>query len=236
MTRAILRVAWATSSDLADIPDSSLQSQELERAGRYTSDLRRQEYIASRALLRALLADHTGQPPGAFQVIADERGKPICMDGPAVSISHSDDIVACAVCDAGDIGIDIELSRRPRNVAGIAQRYFCPEEAEWLATQPADRFYMLWVLKEAWLKATGDGIAGGLDKLRCIVTPPRIEALEGSAPFAALQLYKLCGGLLGIAAVDEPPDAIEVRRWLPAQAAFATDEERQPLASSVPAE
>ena len=235
MTRATLRVAWATIADLASIPEGFLQPQEIERAGRYKSDPRRLQYTASRALLRALLADHTNRPPCSFELVADERGKPICVDGPAVSISHSGDIVACGVCDAGDIGVDVEFSGRTRDVDAIAQRYFCREEAEWLAGEPADRFYMLWVLKEAWLKATGTGIAGGFDKLRCRVTPPRIEALAGSAPFTALRLYTLLGGLLGVAAVNEPPGAVEVHRWLPATVGFTADDGLQLLAASDPA-
>jgi phosphopantetheinyl transferase len=235
MTTATLRVVWATNADLASIPDDDLSPREIERASRYRSDLRRQQYTASRALLRALLAEHTGRPPDSFELLADERGKPFCTDGPAVSISHSSDIVTCAVCDAGDIGIDIEFPRRSRDVEAIARRYFCREEAEWVSGQPADRFYMLWVLKEAWLKATGTGIAGGLDKLRCLVAPPRIEALARSAPFTALRLYTLRGGFLGIAAVNEHPGTAEVRRWLPALGGFAADEELQLLAAGDPA-
>ena len=56
MTTATLRVVWATNADLASIPDGDLSPREIERASRYRSDLRRQQYTASRALLRALLA------------------------------------------------------------------------------------------------------------------------------------------------------------------------------------
>ena len=224
MTQAILRVAWATNADLAAVPDRHIRPQELARADRFQSDLRRQQYIASRAMLRALLAEHTGAPATSFELSADERGKPVCEDGPAVSISHGGDIVACAVTDAGEVGIDVEFPGRPRNIPEIADRYFSPEEAEWLASQTPDHFYMLWVLKEAWLKATGAGIAGGLDKLRCVVEPPLIRPLEGSVPFSALQLYGLDDGFLGIAAIDATPAAIEIRRWLPAQGAFASDD------------
>ena len=235
MTRATLRVAWATNADLANVPESNLQAAELERASRFESDLRRQQYTASRTMLRELLADYTGQPPSSFELIADDRGKPSCVNGPAVSISHSGDIVACAVCDVGDIGIDLEFWSRSRDVEAIAQRFFSPAESDWLATQPADHFYRLWVLKEAWLKATGAGISGGLDKLSCIVTPPVIEKLAGSASFETLQLYALRDGLLGIAAVNERPAAIEVRRWLPAQGAFVGDDDLQLIADAAPA-
>jgi 4'-phosphopantetheinyl transferase len=231
MTRATLRVAWATRDDLAAIGSEDLDSRELERASRYKSDLRRQQHIGSRTLLRALLAEHTGDPARSFDLSADARGKPVVAGGPAVSISHSRDIVACAVMDAGETGIDIEFPGRTRNVAGIAERYFSRAETAWLVTQPHDRFYQLWVLKEAWLKATGTGIAGGLDSLRCTVTPPRIELLPDSAPAAALRLYTLRDGLLGIATLGAQPGAIELHRWLPANGTFVETDEVELLAS-----
>ena len=232
MTRATLRVAWATNSDLAAVTDDAIQPQEREQADRYQSDLRRQQYVASRAMLRALLAQHTGKPASSFQLTADERGKPVCVNGPAISISHSGDIVACVVMDAGEVGIDVEFPGRPRNITGIADRYFSPEEAEWLTSQAPDRFYMLWVLKEAFLKATGIGIAGGLDKLRCIVEPPLVRLLDDSARVAALRLYGLEDGFLGLAAIDTPPAATEVHRWQPAKGVFAADSRPVLLASS----
>jgi 4'-phosphopantetheinyl transferase len=232
MTPATLRIAWATNADLTTVPATAVQPGELERAGRFESELRRQQYVSSRAMLRALLAEHTGRPALSFELSADERGKPECAGGPAVSISHSGDIVVCAVFDGGEVGIDIEFPGRPRNISGIAERYFSAGEAEWLANQPPDRFYMLWVLKEAWLKATGTGISGGLDQLRCIVTPPRIEMLPDSASSAALRLYAFGDGFLGAAALHVHPATIEIRRWLPAQNTFAADDGPELLASS----
>lgn len=231
MTRATLRVAWAAGDHLASVSDANLGTQEIERTSRFKSAKLRQQYVASRAMLRALLADHTGSPAASFNIYTDRRGKPICSGGPAVSISHSGDTVACAVMDATDIGIDVEFPTHSRDVAAIAERYFVHQEAEWLAAGPPERFYMLWVLKESWLKATGAGIAGGLDKLCCTVVPPRIVPEPDSAPCAALRLYTLGDGLLGIAALDSSPDEIEVRRWLPAQGAFVASDEAALIAS-----
>jgi 4'-phosphopantetheinyl transferase len=51
----------------------------------------------------------------------------------------------------------------------IAPRYFTAVEAAALEALPVDqqaaRFYALWTLKESWLKATGEGLAGGLDRV-----------------------------------------------------------------------
>jgi phosphopantetheinyl transferase len=53
----------------------------------------------------------------------------------------------------------------------MAQRYFTPAEARWLAGDPEPRVRMLWVLKEAYLKALGVGLAERLSSLECRVEP-----------------------------------------------------------------
>jgi 4'-phosphopantetheinyl transferase len=183
-------------------------------------------------MLRALLAEHTRRPAGSFELSAGEHGKPVCVDGPAVSISHSGDTVACAIMDTGDIGIDIEFPGRSRDVTGIAERYFSRGEVRWLAGRPPEHFYWLWVLKESWLKATGAGISGGLDKLRCTVTPPRIETEPGSVTASALRLYALRDGLLGIAAIGAQPDVTLLHRWQPSKNAFVAADDVELIASS----
>ena len=51
---------------------------------------------------------------------------------------------------------------------------------------------MLWVLKEAYLKFLGCGLAGGLDLLECRVEPPLIEMR--AAATAHLAVYSVAGG------------------------------------------
>ena len=75
---------------------------------------------------------------------------------------------------------------------------------------------MLWVLKEAWLKAKGTGIAGGLDRLRCIVTPPRIEARISGDVVPALSVYAIEGALVGVATTTALQGGLAIGRWDPA--------------------
>ena len=62
-----------------------------------------------------------------------------------------------------DIGVDVECARKPRRVEAIAQRFFSDLEATQLLSLPGDqqqsRFYDLWTLKEAYIKACGMGLA-----------------------------------------------------------------------------
>ena len=149
-----------TPAELALIPPA-----ELRRVTEIAARRRQQEHLWGRALLRNTLERWTGEAAVSHRLTTTEQGKPTCIDGPAVSITHSGNLVACAVTGSGDIGIDLEVPRRSRRTTDIARSYFSSEEASWLATQPADRFHMLWVLKEACLKAIGLGL-GGLDRFR----------------------------------------------------------------------
>ncbi|NIL94173.1 MAG: 4'-phosphopantetheinyl transferase superfamily protein [Woeseiaceae bacterium] len=214
----MISIAFAELVD--DPPTRYLSAAELERANDFTSSSRRKQFLLSRSLLRALLEDVTGEPGGSFEFRKGDHGKPFCVDGPAISISHSGNFVACAVADDGAIGIDIEFPGRERNTAGIAGRFFSARESRWLADQPKDRFYMLWVLKEAWLKAIGTGLAGGLDSLQCAVTPPEIEVLEVGDDLGGLSLVGLGQGLIGIATLGRPATEILMRHWRPDDGAF----------------
>jgi phosphopantetheinyl transferase len=149
------------------------------------------EYLAGRALLRHALALHTRRHPASFRIETGSDGKPSCVDGPAVSVSHSGDIVVCALADVPAIGVDVETGT-PRQLAPVAERYFTRDEARWVAADPAPRFRMLWVLKEAYLKASGLGLAGGLSSLECGIEPPSIVARLADGT-AAPQLVLLQG-------------------------------------------
>ncbi|HUQ53146.1 MAG TPA: 4'-phosphopantetheinyl transferase superfamily protein [Gammaproteobacteria bacterium] len=143
------------------------------------------EYLASRALLRHSLARHTARSAAELRIETSADGKPSCVGGPEVSVSHSGDIVMCALAAAGAVGVDVETAG-PRSVAAVAERFFTAAEARWVAAQPEPRFRQLWVLKEAYLKALGVGLAGGLSSLECRVELPSIVARVAGAPLRGL--------------------------------------------------
>jgi phosphopantetheinyl transferase len=211
---------------LDDLPPTvlaCLSQSEIQRADQFKAPRRRQQFLCGRALLRAVLDRYTGDPAASHVLTANEDGKPRCANGPAVSIAHSGNVVVCAATDEGEIGIDIEVPGRRRHIKGIEENYFAEDEARWLTTQPNDRFYMLWVLKEAWLKATGSGLAGGLDSLSCIVTPPDIVVRNADHELKALSLYAVERALIGLATTIATHEAVIVNQWKPASGRFETN-------------
>jgi len=141
--------------------------------------------ILARALVRATLARYCCSPssspvppdPRALSFITATRGgkpalHPACNPaGVEFNLTHAGGLAGLAVGGPGSgVGLDLEAAgRAPRSGAGsVAARHFSPAEAAALealaaAAGPAAaaaEFVRLWTLKEAFVKATGDGIRG----------------------------------------------------------------------------
>ena len=88
----------------------------------------------------------------------EPSGKP-CIDGLAVSISHSRELVAVAASQAGPVGVDVE-DHAARDVTALARRWFDPGELAWMSAQADEltAFLQLWTAKEAVGKALGNGL------------------------------------------------------------------------------
>lgn len=140
---------------------------EYERAivGRFSGP-RRREYLSSRWLIRQAVAGASGIPWPECRPVA---GRPVYSEHPPgwhLSLSHSHGLSACAVSAVSGLGLDIEPLNRHPHWQKVARRWFSPEEQSWLlANNRCEDFLKVWTLKEAWLKATGRGIAGNLQTL-----------------------------------------------------------------------
>lgn len=128
---------------------------------------RRAQFLAGRWLLRELLARCHGGVPQDWQLTAPEQGPPT-VEAPAINtalhlaLSHSADLIACAVADM-PVGVDLELPKRQRDLAALAA--MCCDAREQAQLQRVDAaqrealFYAFWTAKEAWLKRHGEDLA-----------------------------------------------------------------------------
>jgi 4'-phosphopantetheinyl transferase len=138
---------------------------------RFAHDAR--DYAAAHALLRATLSRYGDRAPESWRFDKTANGKPFLVDQGArcasFSLSHTNGMVACAVTADVDVGIDVECVDRDVDMPAIAARFFAPTEAAHLgqldAAAQRDRFFDLWTLKEALVKALGTGMAGSLAAL-----------------------------------------------------------------------
>lgn len=110
------------------------------------------------------------------------------------SISHHLDRVAVAVSASTDgLGIDLERPRAGLDSARIAARWFSADEQALLAQAETEQmsalFYRLWTLKEAWVKATGRGLAGHLQAIRAEIDPAYGWRLKGDTEVTGWQAW-----------------------------------------------
>lgn len=142
-----------------------LTAEERERYNGFTGD-RAAEFLTSRWLVRQTLSRISGAEPDHCRPAG---GRPKISEHPAgwhLSLSHSNGLAACGVQYGSVLGIDIEPSKRHPNWQKVVRRWFSPVEQGWLFQDDDPHMFLrAWTLKEAWLKATGRGIANNLQTL-----------------------------------------------------------------------
>ncbi|MEB3231558.1 MAG: 4'-phosphopantetheinyl transferase superfamily protein [Leptolyngbyaceae bacterium] len=161
-----------------------LSLDERDRAARFRFDHHRHHFVVARGFLRLILAAYTGQSPASLEFSYGDRGKPFLVS-PAVppashspvyfNLSHAAGIALYAVSGDRPVGIDVESIRPVSSVTGLAQRFFFHEEYAVIQNLPPAQqeavFFRGWTRKEAYLKATGDGLAGLEDIPATLLTP-----------------------------------------------------------------
>jgi 4'-phosphopantetheinyl transferase len=165
--RADLAAVAEQTSDLA----ARLSGDEVRRAERFVFPRDRLRFAATRAVLRRLLARYLGVADGAIVFGYTARGKPFLEPGhpgPALcfNLSHSRDQALYAFAVEREVGVDVEYRGAVVAELELAKHYFAAQETKLLEELPDDArrhaFFRLWTLKEAYLKATGEGIAADL--------------------------------------------------------------------------
>ncbi len=191
---------------------ATLSETERERAGRFLQVEHRRRFAVAHGMLRRVLALETDAAPGDIELAAADGGKPFVTApeaAPAFSLSHTGGHGAVAICRAAPIGVDIEAERAVH--PGLARRYFAPDEADWLEGLPEaareSAFFRIWTLKEAFVKATGEGIRRGLEtfSVRVEGEVARLIMLDDSPALASrwrVFSFEITSGLWGAVALD----------------------------------
>lgn len=145
-----------------------LSPEETARAARFRFARDREAFVARRATLRALLARHTGLPPGTLRLTAEAGGKPFAPEAPglAFNVSGTPGLALVAIGRGGPLGVDVEALRPVPDALDVARRFFSADEADALAgLAPEARgraFLVAWTRQEARLKGLGVGLSGDL--------------------------------------------------------------------------
>jgi 4'-phosphopantetheinyl transferase len=168
-----------------------LSSDETARASRFHFPRDRQRFVASRALLRTILATYLAIEPTGVSFSYSKKEKPFL--GPThkgsdvtFNVSHSGGIALLAFSRSRDIGVDVEQVRHDSDIDAIARRFFSTHEQNQLAALPGDEkfeaFFRCWTRKEAYIKATGEGLSLPLHQFDVSVTAEDSDALLNTRP------------------------------------------------------
>jgi 4'-phosphopantetheinyl transferase len=194
---------------------SLLAPPELERAAKLHFPADRDSYTIRHGLRRLLLSRYLQQDPLRIEFVYGKAGKPeIKNDGLSLffSESHSAGLALFAVTCMSPVGVDIEWVRPIPEFDKIAAHYFSAHEVRALRNLPLDdrmtAFYSCWTSKEAYLKATGEGIGAGLNKVEITLDQSlRAVALHVTGSSRAqstwrLQAFSPAPGYVGAVAVN----------------------------------
>jgi 4'-phosphopantetheinyl transferase len=173
---APLNEGWATVVD----SNALLSAEERLRAERFHFERHRRRFIIGRGLLRSLLGHYLSTKPGKLIFGYGPQGKPALKgnfieSGVHFNVTHSEDLALVAVTRLGDVGVDVEQVRWLADFDELVSRFFSPREAAVFRAlseeQKLGAFFNLWTRKEAWLKATGEGIAHSLNRVEVSFLP-----------------------------------------------------------------
>lgn len=158
--RANLNVSSSTMIKLRE----TLSADEKQRAERFHFERDRVHFIAARGILRSILAQYSNTSAPELKFSYSERGKPYLKESEiSFNLSHSHGLALYAFTLSQNIGIDVEYLRDLESTQ-LAKRFFTIAEYNRLISLPIQQqqtaFFQVWTAKEAYLKATGDGLVG----------------------------------------------------------------------------
>jgi 4'-phosphopantetheinyl transferase len=218
-----------------DLPDERrealaerLSAEERARAARFVFVRDRHHFLAARGLLRVILASYLDRAPEELSFHYGAYGKPaLAAAGPGAdlrfNVSHSHGLALFAIADGREVGVDVERIEAKADLQRLAEGFFAAREVEALRSLcPSEQpraFFACWTRKEAFIKATGEGLSRPLDGFDVSVAPdddaPALCIGSGSEETGRWSLRDLrpASGFAAALAVSGPVECVSCREW-----------------------
>ena len=192
-------------ADISHLPDplsfpkilNGLPLERQQRIHNMKKENSRKQSMRVGLLLQKVLALYHMQES---QVFVGDYGKPL-IDGLEFSLSHSGNLVVCAVSDQ-PVGCDVEEIREAPK--GVAKRYFSSGEQLYLsrfAGEEYDKvFFQLWTMKESYVKMTGEGLRVPFDAYEVVPEDSAQVMRDGKIQACYLSTMDLQGHIISICA------------------------------------
>ncbi len=144
-----------------------LSDEETQQQQRFHFERDRHRYLLTRAALRMVLSRYRVADPVQWRFVNNCYGKPRIADNAiarelSFNVSHTDGLILIGVSRHDALGVDVENIVRTVSL-DVADHFFAPSESHAMRMLPAKqqpmRFFELWTLKEAYIKARGMGLS-----------------------------------------------------------------------------
>ncbi|MEX1118677.1 MAG: 4'-phosphopantetheinyl transferase superfamily protein [Terrimicrobiaceae bacterium] len=162
-----------------------LDGSERLRAERFTAISSRREFVFGRALLRRILGACLKIEPAHVPFHYGPRGKPqiggrFAGAGWSFNLAHSHALVVIALSWGRLVGVDLEWMGRDVDWPLVARRVFSSSEQSEVRALPEDEqrlaYFTAWTRKEAYLKATGEGLTDEISGIEVTMDPAKPAA------------------------------------------------------------
>ncbi|MBM3834303.1 MAG: 4'-phosphopantetheinyl transferase superfamily protein [Verrucomicrobia bacterium] len=209
----------------------TLSPDERERAARFHFEEDQHRFAVGRGVLRMILGAYLNQPANALAFSYGRRGKPSLSSAPGLqfNLAHSAGLALYAITSHREVGVDVEVIRPLSDLKRIAQRFFSSNETAQLLALPEaeheEAFFNCWTRKEAYLKATGEGITAPLDQFEVSLIPGEPAALLANhanpREVTEWSMFHLrpAPGCVGALAIKSRRVRVQCWQWRPGKAA-----------------
>jgi 4'-phosphopantetheinyl transferase len=191
-----------------------LSADERVRAQRFRYAQHRDRFVIARGALRTLLGCYLQTAPAQLEFTYGPHGKPsLSQGGLEFNLSHSAHLAVIAVAADRPVGIDLEQVHPINDLEKLTERFFTSGEHQRLLRLPAAQrlpnFFRGWTCKEAYLKATGEGL-GQLHSPEVYIQPQQ-AAYFVNPPDWQVQELEVEEGFVG--AIAAPGQGWTTRLW-----------------------
>jgi 4'-phosphopantetheinyl transferase len=169
-----------SSTDQVNRFKGLLSQIEIRRAERLRSSLDQKRFIIRHSALRFLLGRYLRTDPESLRFECGEYGKPALTKAAGrqtihFNMSSSQGIALLAIARRFHLGVDIEYIHDIAEINQIAEQFFSKSENKDFQKLPEqtkrEAFFNCWTRKEAFIKATGDGMYRPLQEFRVSLVP-----------------------------------------------------------------
>ncbi len=212
----------------------TLSVDEKERAGRFAFARDRKRFIVGRGVLRELLGRYLKLEPQQLVFSYGSKGKPSLAQERCrtsahgldlrFNLSHSGGLALYAFTRGREIGVDIEQLRALEDAEQIARQNFSPGEVQVLRSLPSHQklegFFNCWSRKEAYIKATGDGLSMPLDCFEVSLIPGerarflRVQGDDAGAARWSLRALHAAPGYIAAVCLEGEWKGLQCWSWL----------------------